>query len=128
VTRLLVVEDDRDILDLLLFKLRRVGFEVESASNGEDAVALALEVVPELVVLDWGLPGGDGLEVCAELRRHPETREVPVILLTARAQEADVQRGLAAGVQRLITKPFSTEHLVGVIRECLGPPGGVGSG
>lgn len=109
-----------DIAELIRFKLGHAGFEVTWVGNGADAVTVAVAERPSAVVLDWALPGADGLEVCAALRRHPETRDVPVILLSAKAQEADVQRGLAAGVSRYITKPFSPELLVNAIRECLG--------
>ncbi len=118
-TRLLVVEDDPDILDLLTFKLRRAGFEVDRATDGLAAIAAALAQPPDLLILDWAVPGADGLEVCAELRCHEETRDIPVILLTAKAQEADVQRGLAASVARYVTKPFSPEDLVRTVRDCL---------
>ena len=93
--RLLVVDDDPDILDLLIFKLKRAGFDVTSASDGDTAITASRAERPDLVVLDWAMPGADGLEVCAELRRNPDTADVPVILLTAKAQEADLQRGMA---------------------------------
>jgi len=119
VSRLLVVDDDPDILDLLIFKLERAGFDVTSASDGDGAIKAFRAQRPDLVVLDWAMPGADGLEVCAELRRHPETADVPVILLTAKAQEADLQRGLAASISRYMTKPFSPDELVRAVRDCL---------
>ena len=118
-SRLLVVDDDPDILDLLIFKLERAGFDVTSASDGDGAIKAFRAQRPDLVVLDWTMPGADGLEVCAELRRHPETADVPVILLTAKAQEADLQRGLAASISRYMTKPFSPDELVRAVRDCL---------
>jgi DNA-binding response OmpR family regulator len=119
VTRLLVVDDDPDLLDVLIIKLGGAGFEISSAADGETAIETALALPPDLVVLDWALPGLDGLEVCAELRRHPQTRDVPVILLTAKAQERDVQRGLAAGVMRYVTKPFSPREVLQAVQDCL---------
>jgi DNA-binding response OmpR family regulator len=119
VTRLLVVDDDPDLLDVLIIKLGGAGFEISSAADGETAIETALALPPDLVVLDWALPGLDGLEVCAELQRHPQTRDVPVILLTAKAQERDVQRGLAAGVMRYVTKPFSPREVLQAVQDCL---------
>jgi DNA-binding response OmpR family regulator len=119
VTRLLVVDDDPDLLDVLIIKLGGAGFEISSAADGETAIETALALPPDLVVLDWALPGLDGLEVCAELHRHPRTRDVPVILLTAKAQERDVQRGLAAGVMRYVTKPFSPREVLQAVQDCL---------
>jgi DNA-binding response OmpR family regulator len=119
VTRLLVVDDDPDLLDVLIIKLGGAGFEISSAADGETAIETALALPPDLIVLDWALPGLDGLEVCAELRRHPQTRDVPVILLTAKAQERDVQRGLAAGVMRYVTKPFSPRQVLQAVEDCL---------
>lgn len=118
-TRLLVVDDDPDLLDVLIIKLGGAGFEISSAADGETAIETALALPPDLIVLDWALPGLDGLEVCAELRRHPQTRDVPVILLTAKAQERDVQRGVAAGVMRYVTKPFSPRQVLQAVEDCL---------
>jgi CheY-like chemotaxis protein len=93
----LVADDDEDILQLLSFRLERAGYEIVQARNGDDALKLALELVPALAVLDVMMPGLNGYEVTRELRRNQATSTTPVILLTAKAQPADVARGMAAG-------------------------------
>jgi two-component system phosphate regulon response regulator PhoB len=110
--RILVVEDDASIRELIEFKLRRLGHEVHSEVDGEAGLAAAGELRPDLVLLDWMMPRLSGLEVCLELRASEELARVPVILLTAKAQEADVQRGFAAGADDYIVKPFSPRELV----------------
>lgn len=108
---ILVVEDDRDIAELIRFKLGGLGHEVLVTHDGETGLATALEARPDLVVLDWMLPRLTGIEVCAALRAHAALAPVPVIMLTARAQEADVQRGFSAGVDDYVVKPFSPREL-----------------
>jgi len=110
--RLLVAEDDPDIRDLVLFKLEAAGFDVTTVVDGREALARALQEPPDLVVLDVMMPGLSGLEVCAALREDEGTSEVPIILLTAKAQEADVTSGLSAGADDYVVKPFSPRELL----------------
>jgi len=116
----LIADDDPDILTLVRFRLERAGCAVVSASDGQAALALALERQPDLAVLDVMMPRLDGYEVTRELRRHETTRGMPVILLTARVQEADVQRGIEAGADDYVPKPFSPQELGERVQAALG--------
>jgi DNA-binding response OmpR family regulator len=108
---ILVADDDEDILLLVTTRLRRDGFEVVSASNGDQALALARERKPVLAVLDIGMPGLDGLEVLAAIRADEALRGMLVLLLTAKAQESDVRRGYDSGADAYVKKPFSPADL-----------------
>jgi two-component system phosphate regulon response regulator PhoB len=110
--RILLVEDDRALVELLTFHLRRDEFAVEATADGEDALLMARESPPDLVILDWMIEGVSGIEVCRRLRRLPETANVPIIMLTARIEEADRVRGLETGADDYVTKPFSPKELV----------------
>ncbi len=110
-SKILVVDDDTDIRELIEFKLVSMGHEVVSERDGEGGLAAARSELPDLVVLDWMMPRLTGLEVCVALRDDPDLARVPIILLTAKAQEADVQRGFAAGADDYIVKPFSPREL-----------------
>ena len=107
----LVADDDDDILLLVTTRLRRDGFEVVSARNGNEALALAWERRPDVAVLDIGMPGLDGLEVLARIRAEDELRGMRIVLLTAKAQESDVRRGYNAGADLYVRKPFSPAEL-----------------
>jgi DNA-binding response OmpR family regulator len=107
----LVADDDRDILSLVTVRLERSGYRVLEASDGAEALELAREQAPDLAVLDLMMPRLTGLEVTRALREDERTREVPVILLTARVQEADVQTCLEAGATAYVKKPFSPQEL-----------------
>jgi len=111
-SHILIVEDDRDIADLLQRYLTRAGHLTDALGDGRDALAFIRDRVPDLVVLDLMLPGVDGLEVCRTLRRTPETRALPIIMLTARTEEADRIAGLDLGADDYVTKPFSPSELV----------------
>jgi DNA-binding response OmpR family regulator len=115
----LVADDDDDILLLVTTRLRRDGFDVVSASNGNEALALARERKPALAVLDIGMPGLDGLEVLEQIRADEELRGTLVLLLTAKAQESDVRRGYEAGADAYVRKPFSPAELSTRVRELL---------
>ena len=108
---LLVADDDEDILTLVQLRLSRSGYEVVVARDGEEALRLAREKQPDLVVLDWMMPKASGLEVLRAIRAGAETAEIPVILLTARASDANIAEGLAAGADDYIAKPFSPQEL-----------------
>ncbi len=108
----LVVEDEAALLTLLRYNLEKEGFTVAEARDGEEALLHLKEQVPDAVLLDWMLPRISGLELCRQIRRSPAWREVPVIMLTARGEEADRVRGLDSGADDYVVKPFSTGELV----------------
>ncbi|HZT91867.1 MAG TPA: response regulator [Gaiellaceae bacterium] len=116
---LLVADDDEDILTLVQLRLARSGFEVLVARDGDEALRIAQERHPDLAVLDWMMPRSTGIDVLRELRRNEETADIPVVLLTARAQEADVEEGLAAGASDYIPKPFSPQELASRVQTIL---------
>ena len=110
--RLLLVEDDRALADLLIWHFDREGYDVVRTADGEEALLLAEERVPDLIILDWMIEGVSGIEVCRRLRRKGSTAAVPIIMLTARGEEADRIRGLDTGADDYITKPFSPRELM----------------
>ncbi|MBP9202208.1 MAG: response regulator, partial [Gemmatimonadales bacterium] len=109
--RILVVDDEPDITALVAYHLAKAGYRVSTAANGPDALKSAREERPDIVILDVMLPGASGYDVLAELRRREETRDVGVILLTARREEPDRIRGLSLGADDYLTKPFSPAEL-----------------
>lgn len=111
-TRLLLAEDDPAMAELLRWIFEREGFEVVQTASGEEALLLAAEARPDLVILDWMLEELSGLEVCRRLRRAPATASLPVIMLSARAEEFDRVRGLETGADDYVTKPFNGPELV----------------
>ena len=110
--RILVVEDDKALVELLVYHFEREEFEVEHTPDGEEALLMARESPPDLVILDWMLESLSGIEVCRQLRRIPETANVPIIMLTARGEEGDRIRGFETGADDYVTKPFSPRELV----------------
>jgi DNA-binding response OmpR family regulator len=116
----LVADDDADIRALVAFRLERAGYEVIAATDGEAARKLALERGPDLAVLDVMMPKLDGYELTRQLRADERTRRMPVILLTARAQESDVTRGFEAGADDYLKKPFSPQELRARVQAILG--------
>ncbi len=116
---MLLVDDDPVIVRLLEVNFRLGGFTVDGANRGEEALDKAHANRPDAIVLDVMMPGLDGYEVCARLRDDPELESVPIVLLTARAQEDDVARGYALGVVEYVTKPFDPEALVASVRRAL---------
>jgi DNA-binding response OmpR family regulator len=118
-TRVLIIDDDSFVREILAFKLEQAGFEVHSEADGEAGLAAAQDLSPDLILLDWMMPRLTGLEVCQRLRETPETSQVAVILLTAKAQESDLQRGFAAGADDYIVKPFSPPELASRIQAVL---------
>jgi two-component system phosphate regulon response regulator PhoB len=117
--RILVVEDEAPLTELLRYNLAAEGYEVETAARGDDADTMLKEAAPDLVVLDWMLPGLSGIELCRRLRARPETRSLPIIMLTARGEESERVRGLATGADDYIVKPFSVPELLARIRALL---------
>jgi two-component system phosphate regulon response regulator PhoB len=116
---ILVVEDEEDILELLRYNLAKEGFRVTGALSGEEAVRTARSTPPDLIVLDLMLPGMDGLTVCRELKMDAKTREVPIIILTAKGEEADIVAGLELGADDYVIKPFSPRVLLARLRAVL---------
>ncbi|WP_426959831.1 phosphate regulon transcriptional regulator PhoB [Muricoccus radiodurans] len=116
---ILVVEDEAALLTLLRYNLEKAGFRVEEAADGPEALMRVAETKPDLVLLDWMLPALSGLEVCRQLRRRPETRDLPIIMVTARAEDADSVRALDTGADDHIAKPFAVEALLARIRALL---------
>jgi two-component system, OmpR family, response regulator MtrA len=109
--RIVVADDDADIRDLVVFKLRQSGHDVHPVADGAAAVEQCQSVAPDLVVLDVMMPGMGGLDACRALRQDPALARVPVILLTARAQESDIEQGFDAGADDYVVKPFSPREL-----------------
>lgn len=118
--RILVVDDEPALLRLMDFVLARHGYTLLSATNGEEALALAREHRPDLIVLDIMMPRVDGYQVAEVLRADAELASIPIIMLTAKAQEEDIERGLAVGVDRYVTKPFSPDDFVEIVAAHLG--------
>ncbi len=117
--RVLVVEDEAPLATLLRYNLEKQGFRVDEAADGQEALTRIGEETPDLVLLDWMLPTLSGIEVCRQIRRRPETRDLPVIMLTARADDQDAVRGLNTGADDYITKPFNMDSLFARIRALL---------
>lgn len=116
---ILVVEDEAEILELLVYNLEKEGYSVRPATSGEEALRLARQQPPDLTLLDLMLPGIDGLEVCKALKADSSTRNIPVIMLTARSEEADIVTGLELGADDYITKPFSRRVLLARVKAVL---------
>ncbi|WP_448581340.1 phosphate regulon transcriptional regulator PhoB [Thermaurantiacus sp.] len=117
--KILLVEDDSNLVELVRYNLDKEGFDVISTHDGEEALVMAEEERPDLVVLDWMIANLSGIEVCRRLRREPDTAGLPIIMLTARAEEGDRVRGLETGADDYVTKPFSPRELVARVRALL---------
>ena len=115
----LVVEDEASLATMLRYNLEKAGFRVEEAVDGPEALTVIAEQAPDLVLLDWMLPVMSGIEVCRQLRRRPATRDLPVIMVTARTEDQDSVRALNIGADDYITKPFNMEALLARIRALL---------
>ena len=113
---ILIVEDEPALVELLTYNLEKAGFRTAVARDGEEAMLAVAEAKPDLVLLDWMLPYVSGIEICRRLRRDPETRDLPVILLTARGEEGDRIRGLESGADDYVVKPFSPSELIARVR------------
>ncbi|MBV8982955.1 MAG: response regulator [Acidimicrobiia bacterium] len=110
--RVLIADDDPDIVKVVAANLEAEGISVEAVGNGVKAQARALRMLPDLIILDIGMPGRDGLEVLQSLRAHPDTKDIPVVFLTARASDADIWEGWKSGAAYYLTKPFDTAQLM----------------
>src|SRR3989440_11136847 len=135
---ILIVEDEEALVLLLRYNLEAEGYGVETVARGDEADLLLKEPSPDIVILDWMLPGLSGIELCRRLRARPETKQLPIIMLTARGEESERVRGLATGADDYIVKPFSVPELSARVRallrrarparladgrSCAGPPG-----
>ena len=116
---ILVVDDEEDILELVQYNLSRAGFKTSCVTSGEEALRVVRGTPPDLILLDLMLPGVDGLEVCRLLKRDPKTAHVPVVMLTAKGEEADVVAGLELGADDYVTKPFSPRVLLARVKAVL---------
>src|SRR3954451_3725884 len=117
---ILAADDDEDILEMVVFRLERSGYTVVRAHDGAQALAAARETLPDLIVLDVMMPKLDGYEVTRALRAEESTSRIPIILLTARVQDADVQKGFDAGADDYVRKPFSPQELRSRVQAILG--------
>jgi two-component system phosphate regulon response regulator PhoB len=122
---ILVVEDEAPLLTLLRYNLEKQGFRVEEAADGQEALLRVAETKPDLILLDWMLPALSGLEVCRQIRRRPATRDLPIIMVTARTEDQDAVRALDIGADDYIAKPFAMEALLARIRALLRRSGAV---
>src|SRR5262245_28880518 len=117
--KILVVEDEPDLLDLVVYNLKREGFRPVRAETGEKALELARDERPDLILLDLMMPGLDGLEVCRRLRGNEATAEIPIVMVTARAEEGDAVLGLSMGADDYVKKPFGVKELLARVRAVL---------
>ena len=117
--RILVVDDEPDVLELIVYHLEKEAYRVDVADTGDKALRMAREQLPSLLILDLMLPGINGLEICQLLKRDPKMRDIPILMLTARAAEEDRVRGLELGAHDYVTKPFSPRELVLRIKNLL---------
>jgi two-component system phosphate regulon response regulator PhoB len=117
--KILVIDDEKDILDLVEYNLKQNGYKVSCISTGEEALDAAITFKPDLILLDLMLPGVDGFDVCKDFKSQPETSDIPVIMLTAKSEDIDVVTGLELGADDYITKPFSPRVLIARVRAIL---------
>ena len=117
--KILIVDDEKDIVELVQYNLQKEGYRVISAYNGEDALELIKKHLPNLIILDLMLPGIDGLEICRILKKDSLTSNIPIIMLTAKGEEADIVVGLELGADDYVTKPFSVRQLLARVRAVL---------
>ncbi len=123
-SRILIVEDEVSLVTMMRYNLEKRGYQVDEAGDGLEALSRIKEAPPDLVLLDWMLPGLSGIEICRQLRRRPETRDLPIILVTARADDQDAVRGLNTGADDYISKPFSIDALLARVQALLRRAGG----
>jgi CheY-like chemotaxis protein len=117
--KILIAEDERDIRDLVAFTLRFAGHEVFAASNGEEAVDLAPKVNPDLILMDVRMPRMTGYEACKVLKANPDMKDIPVVFLSAKGQESEIQQGLEVGAEAYLLKPFAPDQLTTRVKEIL---------
>jgi DNA-binding response OmpR family regulator len=121
--KILIAEDERDIRDLITFTLGFAGYEVVAAANGEEALSLARQEVPDLILMDVRMPRMTGYEACAEMKKDDRLKDIPVIFLSAKGQDTEIQAGLQAGAQEYLLKPFAPDQLTARIQAVLAQHG-----
>jgi len=121
--KILIAEDERDIRDLVAFTLRFAGYEVVAASNGEEAVQMALQEIPDLILMDVRMPRMTGYEACARIKTEAAIQHIPVVFLSAKGQESEIKTGLEAGAAEYMLKPFAPDQLTERVRSLLAQQG-----
>ena len=119
--RVLIVDDEPNIVLSLEFLMKKAGYTVATAADGEDALEQIRQTAPDLVLLDINIPKGNGYEVCQSIRDNPKWNDVRVVMLTAKGRDIEREKGLAVGADDYVTKPFSTQEVVGLVRRLLDP-------
>jgi CheY-like chemotaxis protein len=123
-TKILVAEDEADIRELVAFSLENIGgFQVVKARNGAEAVQVARTEIPDLILMDVRMPRMTGVEACAKLKTIPETKDIPIVFLSAMGQEQEIQQGMDVGATEYVLKPFAPDVLMAKVREILGRAG-----
>lgn len=117
--KILIAEDERDIRDLIAFTLRFAGYEVFAATNGEEAVAMAPKVNPDLILMDVRMPRMTGYDACRIMKQTPSLKDIPVVFLSAKGQESEIQQGMEAGAEEYLLKPFAPDQLTARIKAIL---------
>ena len=117
--KILIAEDERDIRDLVAFTLRFAGHEVFTAANGEEAVQMAPNVSPDLILMDVRMPRMTGYEACKIMKLNPDLRDIPIVFLSAKGQEAEIQQGLDVGAEEYLLKPFAPDQLTSHVKSIL---------
>jgi two-component system alkaline phosphatase synthesis response regulator PhoP len=118
-TKILIAEDEPDIRDLVAFTLRFAGYEVVTCSNGEEAVELANKELPDLILLDVRMPRLTGYDACKKIKENPQLKDIPVVFLSAKGQESEIQSGMEAGAEEYLLKPFAPDQLTDRVRSIL---------
>lgn len=118
--KILIAEDERDIRDLIAFTLRFAGHEVFAATNGEEALEMAPRVNPDIVLMDVRMPRMTGYEACRAMKTNPDLKDIPVVFLSAKGQESEIQQGLDAGAEDYLLKPFAPDQLTTRVKAILG--------
>jgi CheY-like chemotaxis protein len=117
--KILIAEDERDIRDLVAFTLRFAGYEVFTAANGEEAVELAPNINPDLILMDVRMPRMTGYEACRIMKLNPDLKDIPIVFLSAKGQENEIQQGLEAGAEEYLLKPFAPDQLTSHVKTIL---------
>jgi CheY-like chemotaxis protein len=117
--KILIAEDERDIRDLVAFTLRFAGHEVFTATNGEEAVDMTPKVNPDIILMDVRMPRMTGYEACKVLKQNPDLKDIPIVFLSAKGQEAEIQQGLDAGAEEYLLKPFAPDQLTSHVKAIL---------
>lgn len=118
-TKILIAEDERDICDLITFTLRFANYDVVAVSNGEEAVTMARQEVPDLILMDVRMPRMTGYEACAAIKADPNLKDIPIIFLSVKGQDSEIQAGLQAGAVEYLLKPFAPDQLTARIQAIL---------